>query len=95
MEEIITKDNYANHLANLFNKNQEQVNNIIDKINEEKDITGFPEIRDMTPRFFNSSINAIKYFNKNKINYYDNITTNPEQIAMSAWESYIIFITII
>lgn len=88
MEEINKKNNYTNHLAECFNKKQKLINDLIDKINDEKGLTGFQEVRDMTPRFFNSSVKAIKYFQKNNINYYDDLTENPEKLAMEAWECY-------
>ena len=88
MEEMYTKENYLEHVAKSFNKNQITLNEQIDKINEERSLTGFQELRDITPRFFNANTTAVKYFKKNKINYYDSFKTNPDKIAMEAWEFY-------
>ncbi len=84
----ITKENYLEHIAESFSKSQHTLNQELDKVNQDRAITGFPELRDITPRFFNANTNAVKYFKSNGINYYDPIINNPEEIAMEAFIVY-------
>lgn len=84
----INKDNYLEHVSECFSNNQKKLNGLIDSINEQKSLTGFAELRDTTPRFFNATTRAVKYFKDHKINYYTTFEKNPEQIAMESWEFY-------
>lgn len=84
----ITKENLLEHIAESFSKSQHTLNQELDKVNQDRAITGFPELRDITPRFFNANTNAVKYFKSNGINYYDRFINNPEEIAMEAFIVY-------
>ncbi len=67
----------ASYLQNEFNTNKFQRS------------FGYSEFYDMTIRCANKNVDAVKYFKKNNINYYEDELINNDRTIMLAWENYV------
>lgn len=85
----ITKDNFVEYLHMSYKPAQSSyLENEYGTNNFQRGF-GYQEFYDMTIRCANKNVDAVKYFKKHNINYYDDEKTNKDRTIMYAWENYV------